>query len=129
MLCAAEESINFAHSIARRKHMTKVNRLSITPEDTVDELCHRISASLDGETPKHPDHHHGTHPSLSVELPSIVDSVVNPNAVLEGAEETVVDPNKIVPAPGCSALARMVESKTARRPHLVTPGKGWQIFL
>ena len=69
---------------ACRKHMTKVNRLSVTPEDTVDELCHRISASSDGETPKDPDDYHVTHPSLSVELPSFVDSVVTPNAVLEG---------------------------------------------
>ena len=54
--------------------------------------------------------------------------VMTPNAVLDGiwkkAEETVDDPNKIVPAPGFSELAQMVESKTAKQPHLVTPGKG-----
>jgi len=48
--------------------------------------------------------------------------------MLEGiwkkAEETVGDPNKIVPAPDCSTPARMVESKIVKRPHLVTPGKG-----
>ena len=113
---------------ARRKHMAKVNSLSVTPDSTIDEVCHHLPASSDGETPKDRDYCYGTHVSLSVELPTFADCVMTPNPVLEGiwkkAEETVGDPQKIVPAPGCSALARMVESKTAKRPHLVTPGKG-----
>jgi len=53
--------------------------------------------------------------------------VTTPTAVLEGiwkkAAELLSDPHKLVPAPGCSPLARMVASKTSKRPHLVTPGK------
>ena len=33
------------------------------------------------------------------------------------------NPQKIVTAPGCSPLSRMVESKTGKRPHLVSPCK------
>ena len=48
--------------------------------------------------------------------------------MLEGiwkkAAELVSTPHKIASAPGCSVLARMVESKSGKRPHLVNPGKG-----
>ena len=64
---------------------------------------------------------------LSVEFATFADNVTTPTAVLEGiwkkAAELLSDPHKLVPAPGCSPLARMVASKTGRRPHLVTPGK------
>ena len=59
------------------KHMAKVNRLSPKRH----ELCHCFSASSDGETPKDPDHYYGTHFSLSIELPSFLDSMMTPNAV------------------------------------------------
>ena len=36
---------------------------------------------LQTETPKDPDHYHGTHPSFLIELPSFVDSVVTPKKV------------------------------------------------
>ena len=69
----------------------------------------------------------GSSSSLSVELDTFADNVTTPNAVLEGiwkkARELVGDPHKLVPAPGCSPLARMVASKTSKGPHLVTPGK------
>lgn len=50
-----------------------------------------------------------------------------PLVVLQGiwkkATDLINDPLKISPAPGCSPHARMVESKTGKRPHLVTSGK------
>ena len=64
---------------------------------------------------RNPDHYHKAHFFL---LPSLADSVMTPNAVLEGiqkkAKEIVGDPNKIVPAPGCFTLPQMVEYKIAK---------------
>lgn len=115
---------------ARRKHMAKINRLSVTPDDTSEgELSVQqpdVPVSSGVATGGMLEHDRGASRTLSVELASFEDTVLTPNAVLHGiwkkAEEIVSDPNKISVAPGCSTLARMVASKTGKRPHLVTPG-------
>ena len=102
-----------------------VNSLTTQPESSHSHLC-----SAHQNTDELPDHSSTSpsHSSLSVQLLSIAGEVRTPTAVFEGiwkkAAELVSDPHKIVPAPGCSLLARMVESRTGTRPHLVTPGKG-----
>ena len=53
---------------------------------------------------------------LSVDVDSFADVVKTPRTDLDGiwmkAAELLSVPHKIVPAPGCNALARMVESKS-----------------
>ena len=65
---------------------------------------------------------------LSVAVDSFSNDVITPRPVLDGiwtkAAQLLSVPHKIVPAPGCDALSRMVESKSGSRPHLVSPGKG-----
>ena len=66
--------------------------------------------------------------ALSVDVDSFANVVKTPRTVLDGiwtkAAELLSVPHKIVPAPGCNALARMVESRSGSRPHLVLPAKG-----
>ena len=66
--------------------------------------------------------------ALSVEVTSFAHTVKTPEPVLQGiwkkAAELVTNPCKMSLAPGCSPLARMVESTSGNKPHLVSPGKG-----
>ena len=66
--------------------------------------------------------------TLSVEVTSFAHTVKTPEPVLQGiwkkAAELVTNPCKMSLAHGCSPLARMVESTSGNKPHLVSPGKG-----
>jgi hypothetical protein len=105
----------------RLKHMAKVRNQALYTS-TVGSI------SISGELNSLPHFSQG-HPSqsLSVQLDSFAGSVKTPFPILEGiwkkAAEILNDPMKISSAPGCSPLARMVESKTRKRPHLVMPGR------
>ena len=55
-----------------------------------------------------------------------VDAVLE--CIWKKSTEIITSQHKIAPAPGCSPLARMVESKPGKRPHLVTAGKGGKYF-
>lgn len=78
-----------------------------------------------------------SNPSVSVTTSPLIDvetvaqSVSIPFPVLQGiwqkAEELIDAPNSITSAPGHSTEARMVLSRSGKRPHLVVPdGKGGQ---
>ena len=66
--------------------------------------------------------------ALSIEVIIFAHTVKTPEPVLQGiwkeAAELVTNPCKMSFAPGCSLLARMVESTSGNKPHLVSPGKG-----
>ena len=107
----------------RRKHIAMVHQ-------TVVIAASSLGTATPGETTLLPSSSTSfcSNPTLSVELKSFASVVKNPQPVLEGiwrkASELISAPHKIASAPGCSFLARMVESKSDKRPHLVTPGKG-----
>ena len=108
---------------ARRKHMAQVNRTVVVAASSFATVTPGESTLLPSSSTSF-----CSNPALSVELKSFAAAVKTPQPVLEGiwrkASELISAPQKIVPAPGCSVLARMVESKSGQRPHLVTPGKG-----
>ena len=66
--------------------------------------------------------------ALSIEVIIFAHTVKTPEPVLQGiwkeAAELVTNPCKMYFAPGCSPLARMVESTSGNKSHLVSPGKG-----
>lgn len=109
---------------SRLKHLAKVHKQELKATCTYTEDCEVASASASSMF----CHLSESRQSLSVQLDSLAGRVKTPLVVLEGiwkkATEIVNDPLKISPAPGCSPHARMVESKTGKRPHLVTSGKG-----
>ena len=108
---------------ARRKHMAQVNRTVVVAASSFATVTPGESTLLPSSSTSF-----CSNPALSVELKSFAAAVKTPKPVLEGiwrkASELISAPQKIVPAPGCSVLAHMVESKSGQRPHLVTPGKG-----
>ena len=109
----------------RLKHMAKVHSQVLIPEaeDTIP-MGRVPSSSTTNEITMLSE----SRTFLSIHFDSFADSVKTPHVVLEGiwkkATDIVNDPLKISSAPGCSSLARMVESRTGKRPHLVTTGKG-----
>ena len=66
--------------------------------------------------------------ALSIEVIIFAHTVKTPEPVLQGiwkeAAKLVTNPCKMSLAPGCSPLARMVESTSGNKPHLISPGKG-----
>ena len=110
---------------SRLKHMAKVHCLALKPDDDAVVL----SKDFVGESSNLPENDVS---SLSVQLDTFAGCVKTPNAVLEciwmKSTEIITSQHKIAPAPGCSPLARMVESKSRKRPHLVTAGKGGNFF-
>ena len=105
---------------ARRKHISKIHQTVVVAAPSLGTI---ESGTLPSSSTSS-----CSNPTLSLELKSFSSVVKTPQPVLEGiwrkATELVSTPQKIALAPGCSALARMVESKSGKRPHLVTPGKG-----
>ena len=63
-------------------------------------------------------------PALSVEMTSFAHTVKTLEPVLQGIwKKANPNPHKMSLAPRCSPLARMVESTSGKKPHLVSPGK------
>ena len=96
----------------RRIHLKKVSQAAIK------------SAATAGPSPVASDL------TLTVDVETVSASVGIPVSVLKGvwdkAEELLLSTNSICDAPGYPADAKMVESCSGRRPHLVVAGKGGQ---
>ena len=102
----------------RRAHLKKVSQAAVKPK--VIAKAPDPNASTSGHTPL----------ALAADVEAVSASVGIPLSVLKGiwdkAQELLVTTNSICSAPGYPADAKMVESGSGKRPHLVVACKGGQ---
>ena len=95
----------------RRVHLKKMSRAA-------------VKSSIAANAPA------ATHCCLAMDVETVSGSVAIPVPVLKGmwdkAEELLLSSTSICAAPGYPAEAKMVESRSGKRPHLVVPGKSGQ---
>ena len=111
-LTSCEQQCSTSSSDGKRQRSTHVT------ESTTSIIHNSLSCRID----------ESDRPALSVEVTSFAHVVKTPKPVLQGiwkkAAKLVTNPHKMPPAPGCSPLARMMESTSGKKPHPVSPGKG-----
>ena len=94
----------------RKKHLDRVAHASVNIEPNSLSHCPPTSDN-----------------SLSVDVQEVASEVSIPLASLQGiwhkASELLSTSENIVSAPGCDPAARLVASRTGKRPHLVLPTK------
>ena len=97
----------------RRKHLDRVARASVG-----NEPSYSVPPSLASDS---------SMPVLSVDVQQAANEIAIPLACLQGiwtkASELLTSTENIVSAPGCDPAARLVISRTGKRPHLVLPTK------
>ena len=113
----------------RSKHLKKISTISVSDtndfstEDCADSFT--MTSPTHGSTMKSSTHGSAMKSSLSADIMCLAPYIGLPVAALEAmcakAKELTETDGAITLAPGQSPLARMVLSRTGKRPHLVTP--------